>query len=62
MNMEEMREAYLEVCNNFADTYMANQVTCRAHLNYIALLSKYNKRKALCIVDSGADTHVFGIG
>ena len=62
MNMEEMREAYFEVCNNFADTYLANQVICRAHLNYIALLSKYNKRKTLCIVYSGADKHVFGTG
>ena len=62
VNMESLREAYVEMVHNFSDTYFINNVTCRAHLNYIARLSKFNKRKPLSIVDSGADTHVFGTG
>ena len=60
--MESLYDAYVEMVNNFSDKYFINTVTCRAHLNYIARLSKFNKRKALSILDSGADTHVFGIG
>ena len=62
VDIENMRDAYIEMCNNFSDTYFINTVTCRAHLKYIARLSKFNKRKALSILDSGADTHVFGTG
>ena len=62
VNMESLREAYVEMVLNFSDTYFINNVTCRAHLNSIARLSKFNKRKPLSIVDCGADTHVFGTG
>ena len=35
---------------------------CRAHIEYISMLSRYEKRKSLVIIDSVADTHVFWKG
>ena len=46
-NMESLREAYVEMVHNFSDTYFINNVTCRAHLNYIVRLSKFNKKTSI---------------
>jgi len=34
----------------------------KAHVEYIARLSIHSKKKALTIIDGGADTHLFGRG
>ena len=34
-------------------------IMCKANLQYIVRLAQH-KNKSLCIVDGGADTHVFG--
>ena len=45
------------------DSYNINNTfICKAHIEYITRLSRKEKNKSLTIVDSGADTHVFGYG
>ena len=39
-----------------------NIIQCKAHIEYIARLSIHDGKKSLAIMDSGADTHVFGKG
>ena len=39
-----------------------NIIQCKAHVEYIARLSIHGNKKSLAIMDSGADTHVFGKG
>ena len=39
-----------------------NIIQCKAHIEYIARLSIHGGKKSLAIMDSGADTHVFGKG
>ena len=52
-----------QATNNIASInniqYNASMIVCKANLQYIARLARH-KNKSLCIVDGGADTHVFG--
>ena len=55
-------QAYAQICNANNVYRENNTFICRAHLEYIARLSRQDQGKSLAIIDSGADTHVFGKG
>ena len=50
----------VNLCRTNESFKINNTYICKAHVEYIARLSRKEKNKALTIVDSGADTHVFG--
>ena len=59
---KDLQEAYIQICKANDSYKINNTFTCKAHVEYIARLSRQEKNKSLTIIDSGADTHVFGHG
>ena len=54
--MEQAKNGIVSIDNT---QYSVSMIVCKANLQYIARLARH-KNKSLCIVDGGADTHVFG--
>ena len=50
----------VNLCRTSESFKINNTFVCKAHIEYIVRLSRKEKNKSLTIVDSGADTHVFG--
>ena len=57
-----LKEAYAQICKANNVYRLHNTILCQAHVEYIMRLSRQEKNKSLAIIDSGADTHVFGCG
>ena len=57
-----LREAYAQICKANNVYRLHNTIICQAHVEYIMRLSRQERNKSLAIIDSGADTHVFGCG
>ena len=55
----DLQEAYIQICKANDSYKINNTFICKAHVEYIARLSRQEKDKSLTIIDSGADTHVF---
>ena len=52
----------VNLCRTSESFKINNTFICKAHVEYIVRLSRKEKNKSLTIVDSAADTHVFGHG
>ena len=55
-----LNEVYTKICKNNSVYRLHDTIVCKAHVECIMRLSKQKKNKSLAIIDSGADTHIFG--
>ena len=51
-------QAYAQICNANNVFQVNNTLICRAHIEYIARLSRQDQGKSLAIIDSGAEQGV----
>ena len=56
IHMEQATNDIVSINNT---QYNVSMIVCKANLQYIARLA-HHKNKSLCIINEGADTHVFG--